>query len=451
MPSAREIVYDVILQWSREGDFVSDLLDKAFRRHNTSPVDRRFANEIACGIVRRQATLDAILRPHVSRGLENVEEGLRRLLHLGVYQLLFLSGVPDHAAVHETVELAKKRRRPQWTGVVNGILRSVIRNLTEEATDTPSARAIPMSDGRYRIVTADTFPAPDRDLVGYLADAFSFPRWLPQRWQVRLPSADLLALGFWFNSVPVLTLRVNSLSTQRDVLLNKLQSAGVAAQPGTRPESIRLEGTARVEELPGFAEGEMTVQDESAMGAAHLVAPQPGERILDLCAAPGGKTTHLAELMGNQGQIVAADVSEDRLKLVTDNCRRLGISNVESQLLDRNAPTLSDQLFDAILIDAPCSNTGVLGKRPEARWRLNPEEIAELQELQLKLLDLAVQALKPGGRIIYSTCSIEREENRVVVDAVLGQHSGLKLDEERLHIPGQPADGGYQARLVSSD
>ena len=203
-----------------------------------------------------------------------------------------------------------------------------------------------------------------------------------------------------------------------------------------------------MQRLPGFDEGWFAVQDESAIAAAALVDPQPGQRVLDLCAAPGGKTAHLAALMRNQGRLLATDVDRDRLKRVRETCRRLGVDIVETRVIARDGSDLPDEMFDRILLDVPCSNTGVLGKRPEVRWRLRPDEFAELAGIQAGLLRRACDRLVAAGRLVYSTCSIEPEENRAVVDAVLHDRPDLKLVEEHAHIPGKPADGGYQALVV---
>jgi 16S rRNA (cytosine967-C5)-methyltransferase len=242
-------------------------------------------------------------------------------------------------------------------------------------------------------------------------------------------------------------LRANRLRTTRDELLRVLEAAGVKARAGTQPDAVWLEETTFVQKLPGFAEGWFAVQDESAISAGALLDPQPGERVLDLCAAPGGKTTHLAAVMHNEGRVLATDVDAERLRRVDESCRRMGVTIVETRVLPRNAVDLPGQTFDRILLDVPCSNTGVLGKRPEVRWRLDSDDIVELSGIQSRLLRSACEHLDPGGRLVYSTCSIEPEENRAVIDGVLQEHPELALVREVHHVPGQPADGGYQALL----
>jgi 16S rRNA (cytosine967-C5)-methyltransferase len=242
-------------------------------------------------------------------------------------------------------------------------------------------------------------------------------------------------------------LRVNPLRSDREGVLGELAAAGVQALPGELPQSIRLSGRERTEVLPGFSDGRLSVQDESAQHAAALLDPQPGERVLDLCAAPGGKTTHLAERMRNTGRILAVDVDAERLARVNAAAERLGLTMIDTRLAAADASDMPTGPFDRILLDVPCSNTGVLGKRPEARWRISQEGIAELTAVQRRLLEAAIARLAPTGRLVYSTCSIEPEENDEVVQAALDAHPELTLLDERRHVPGRPADGGYLALI----
>lgn len=446
--SPRDLAFEVLSRWMEQSGQAAQSLEDHLAAGHLSASERGLALELVYGVIRRRATLDALLQEHVQRPLEKVETGALALLRLGAYQLVFLSGAPAYAVVNETAGLARRLGRPQWTGFVNGVLRSVGRALTEETATTPAANAIPLADGRFRVVRGKPFPDPALDYTGYFAAAFSFPHWLAERWRRRFSSNELTRLGFWFNTPPKLTLRVNALATSRGEFLKALEAAGVSASAGEHPDSVRLERSARVSGLPGFHQGWFAVQDESAMGAATLLAPRPGERVLDLCAAPGGKTSHLAALMHDQGSIVAADVDAARLALVSENSRRLGLSIIETRTVRRDLADLPDGPFDAILVDVPCSNTGVLGKRPEVRWRIGPADIAELARLQSQLLHAALARLPPTGRLVYSTCSIEPEENHDLLANALATQPAWRIAEERFHTPGQPADGGYQALVV---
>jgi 16S rRNA (cytosine967-C5)-methyltransferase len=291
-------------------------------------------------------------------------------------------------------------------------------------------------------------PEPTANPVEYFAAAFGFPAWLAARLTARHSWNECLRLGFWFAGPAPLWLRCNPLRASRETCLAALAQGGIGATAGTHPQAIRVDEPAAIRELPGFALGWFTVQDESAMAVGSALAPVPGAKVLDLCAAPGGKTTHLAELMHNQGEIFACDVDAERLRRVDEQCRRLGIDMVRPRLLrpEKNEDPPSGP-FDAILVDVPCSNTGVLGRRPEARWRLRPDVFERLVPLQTKLLIQAAERMRPGGTVVYSTCSVEPEENQSVVRTVLGANPGLAIEAEEEHVPGHPSDGGYWARL----
>ena len=501
---------------------------------NLSKYDRPFISELVNGVVRRQATLDALLGAYVTRARYSIEDQLWTLLQVGLYQLVFMHGVPVHAAVHETVELGRWAQQPRWCGFMNGVFRSIAREIDESFEDTPSASRVPVSvrpallqaraaakekaehatpeptappptitpapadspwakataaksealakeptpvpqpvveepvapevdprktpafrvtEIRYRSIGKDVFPPPETDLPGYITAAFGLPEWLVTRWSARFSPDQMLQMAKWFDLRQPLSLRANPLKTTRDELLAKMRQAA-AAEPttlleaGDRPESIRYEGPFRIVDLPGFTDGHFTVQDETAMSAAALLAPQPGERVLDLCAAPGTKTTHLAELMNGEGSIVATDVDLGRLRRIEENADRLGFSSMIQPLVIReDLSELPEGPFDAILIDVPCSNTGVLGKRPEVRSRITPEDIDELAATQKRLLSAAATLVAPGGRIVYSTCSVEPEENSGVVTQFLQKSTNFELVETQEFIPGDPSDGGYQVLL----
>ena len=450
--TAREIAFDVLTRWKPRAPHASQLLDTLFSRGKIAGSERALAMELVHGVMRRRETLSALLKPHINRPFNQVEQGAMTLLWMGAYQLVMLSGIPDYAVVNETANLAKRAGKPQWTGFINAVLRSLGANVTDEFVTSPALNAVPLATtaehgDRFRVITNDVFADPDEDWPDYFVAAFSFPQWLAARWHKRFDREELTRLGFWFNSPAKLCLRVNLLRTTREQFFEALQAAGVEAHAGQHPEAVWLDESAFVQRLPGYDEGWFAVQDESAIAAAALLDPRPGQRVLDLCAAPGGKTAHLAALMQNQGRLLATDVDKERLKRVDETCRRLGVGIVETRVVSRDGATLPDEAFERILLDVPCSNTGVLGKRPEVRWRLRPEEIAELAGIQAGLLRKACELLATGGRLVYSTCSIEPEENRAIVDAVLGDRPDLKLIQEQAHVPGQPADGGYQALL----
>ena len=463
-PSARAVALKVLLDCQTRQAFVQEILDEHLGRGHLSPPDRRLVTQLTYGVLRRRGTLDALLQPLVSRPRQKVESWLWEALRLGAYQLALLTHVPPHAVLSETVELAAVFGRPDAKGFLNGVLRSLSRLITDDVrADTPSAYCLPITptplppgergrgdgeEGRYRRLERPMFADPSHYFMQYLSGAFGLPQWLAERWTLRYSQEECLRLGFWFAGPAPLWLRCNPLKITREQCLQAFADAGIAVEPGEHPQSLRLIETRPVRDLPGYAEGWFTVQDESSMQVASALAPQPGGSVLDLCAAPGGKTTHLAELMQNTGKIVACDVDERRLRTVAELANRLGLTIIETRLLhpDRGEQTPPGR-FDAVLVDVPCSNTGVLGRRPEVRWRLRPEDFPHLVRLQTQLLRQVCERVKPGGAVVYSTCSIEPEENGAVVRAVLADMPDWSLEAEEERIPGRPADGGYWARL----
>lgn len=445
--TSREAAFVALEEYRNSGTWLSDVLDRLYRTASLPPRERGLATELACGVIRRLGTLDTILRKLVARPLDQVEPPLLTILRLGVYQIALLDGVPPHASVHETVELTKRLGRLRWSGFVNGVLRGATRLVTTEFCGDPSSLAVPVSGGRYRLLSDSIFADPASEPIRYFADAFSFPQWLGERWMKWMDRSALFKLGDWFNSPGRLLLRVNRLRTTRDDLLRELQQASIAARPIDQFEAIELDESTSIERLPRFQEGWFAVQDLSAMHAALRLGLEPGQRVWDVCAAPGGKTCHLAEVMKNKGSIIATDIRPERLKLVEDNADRLGVDIIQTRLIGEDGSGMPAGPFDAILVDVPCSNTGVLGKRPEARWRITPEGITELNRMQEQLLRAAIDRLAPQGRLVYSTCSIEPEENSLLVARVLSRYPAIKLIEEQLFLPGDPSDGGYQALL----
>ncbi len=485
--NGRLLAFKVLREHRRSGVFVGKLLDEALKEERPSGVEVRLAKELTAGVVRRKATLNALIQAHSTRPRHKVEADLWLLLQLGVYQLVFLTHVPPHAAVNETVELAKQLGRSRWTGFVNAVLRSLMRSLTDRHADEPAAEAVPLNGPGFRCLNRPVFAEPSQQPVEYFTAAFSFPTWLARRWHRRFGTQELFRLGTWFNTPPRLAVRPNRLKTTREELERRLREAvklceappfeseqfekeqaetdtteqggksdGAAQKvawlertPLLRAlaETLWLEEHADVRSLPGFDEGLFVVQDPVAAEAVYLLSPLPGENVLDLCAGPGTKTTLLAELMENRGCILATDSDPERLQRVEENCQRVGASIVETRLIADEQPDLPEKFFDAVLVDVPCSNTGVLGKRPEARWRVQPSDLLELTRIQRSLLKTALRCVRPGGRVVYSTCSIEPEENEQTVQHCLTAQDGVELVASRLFLPGRPSDGAFQALI----
>jgi 16S rRNA (cytosine967-C5)-methyltransferase len=473
--TARELAFACLQAFDDSGVFLADSLDRLQARPLSTP-DRALAMELSYTVLRRRATVDAVLRQLVDRDPSTVERDLWTVLQLGVVQLLLMPGLPVHAAVHETVELAK-RINGRWGGMVNGVLRSLQRLMTANVSDSPSPSGVPIVtvqpapplqtlpasaaidagsvdygpqariEIRYQQLQRDVFPDFARDPLGYVAAAFSMPRDLMSRWSDGWDPAVALRMAAWFTTPGVTSLRVNPLRTNREHLIETLKAAGAECWPGELPESIRLATTTRIANLPGFDEGHFSVQDESAMRIVDLLDPRPGESVLDLCSAPGGKSTHAAERMKDQGVVVACDLSQRRLRLVDQSASRMGLNAISTQVVTDDPASIPSGPFDAAMVDAPCSNMGVLGKRPEARWRLTEADFVELPVLQLRLLHAAADRVKPGGRLVYSTCSVDALENEGVVREFLKRASDWTLERQHHSVVGRPGDGGFVALL----
>jgi len=417
----REIVFDLLCKWERGAAGADDLLHAALQKTTLAARDRALVTELFYGCLRQHAALNWLLAQKAER---KPNPDIAALARLGLYQLFFLDRVPAHAAVNSTVELAKRASSGRLAGFLNGLLRNAQR-------DRPAlASALQRQP---------------------LAIRCSHPDWLVTRWLPRYGEADTRALLDWNNRPPKLFARVNTLRTTADALLAKWHAAGIEAEQAKATPCpvpmLEVRAAESAERLPGFAEGEFYIQDPSTLLAVELLGAQPGERVLDACAAPGGKATCLAQLMQDRGEIVAEDSSADRLKHVVTNCSRLGVASVTVRQ-SRSADS-AETWFDRVLVDVPCSNTGVLRRRVDARWRLRAEDITRLAAEQLALLQTAARRVKRGGVLVYSTCSLEPEENRGVVEAFAGANAEFTLERcVETFPPRDGVDGSFAARLV---
>jgi 16S rRNA (cytosine967-C5)-methyltransferase len=382
---------------------------------------------LACGIVRWQTALDWLIARRTDGRPQQM--ALQILLRLGLYQMFWLDRIPDHAAVNETVELAKRLGHASQAGFLNAVLRGFLR-------DRPQTEALLQQ-------LKDTEPA----------TAFSHPQWLCDRWQARWGPARLRQLLEWNNTPAPVYARLNTQRSDPAKLAEQWTREGVEFEPRAwdwcDPGLVfEMKALPPLANMASFQQGWFYVQDPSTLLAVRLLDPQPGDNVLDCCAAPGGKTTYIAQLMQDRGLVIAEDLQVDRRRLINENCQRLGLTCVRLAEAASAAST-PEARFDRVLVDVPCSNTGVMRRRVDLRWRVELAEIERLRDEQLQLLTRAAATLAKGGTLVYSTCSLEPEENRQVVDAFLQAHPDFSLDRDRELLPFvEGVDGAYAARLT---
>jgi 16S rRNA (cytosine967-C5)-methyltransferase len=415
---ARSLALSVLFRVSKENAFASSALRVAFgQNRGLGPADRGLATELVYGILRRRGLLDRAIAGASGRRIKDIDPKILDVLRLGAYQILYLDRIPPHAAVSTAVDLAKQRRAGRGASFVNAVLR--------------------------RLVHAPELPPPaDRaeDPAQHLADVGSLPSGLARRLIEDLGEDEALAFALASLEPGPLTLRANLLrTTQADL---QAEVGGVA---GELPWAVRLPqaGGALPADLLAVREGRATPQDEASMRVVALLDPQPGERILDLCAAPGGKTTHAAELMRDEGEVVAHDRLPARLARVAQAAQRLGLTSVKtSEALPPDAAT-----FDRVLVDAPCSGLGTLRRHPEIRWRLTQHDVDELTRTQAEVLAQGAARVRPGGTLVYSVCTVTRAEGEAHLEALGGAFDVQEVLRTGPHQPGAP-DGFFAARLV---
>jgi 16S rRNA (cytosine967-C5)-methyltransferase len=342
---------------------------------------------------------------------------------MGAYQIFFLSRVPVSAACNQAVELAKKYGHAGTAKFVNAVLRSAGRE---------PGKAV--------------YPDPARDPARYLALKYFHPEWLAARWLERLGFAACEALLAADNTTPPLSLRTNTLRISRDDLLARLAAEGAAGEPSSwAPEGIVCREYPALATLASLREGLFQVQDESSMLVAHVVGPRPGEFVIDACGAPGGKSTHLAALMGDKGRVLSTDLYEHKLKLTAENAARLGLKIIATRVFDATKlDTVYAGQADRVLVDAPCSGLGVLRRKPDSRWRKSESMLRDLPKLQAAILASAARCVKPGGTVVYSTCTTEPEENEQVVRAFLADNPDFVLADAGALLPSPRGEAMVQ-------
>jgi 16S rRNA (cytosine967-C5)-methyltransferase len=411
---ARRAAFIALQLWQREGGRADAIISELLSQEKMTTAERGFALELFYGVLRNLTLLDfwiGCLRPSA------LDVNLRHILRLGLYQLLLL-GTPEHAAVFETVELARGKGR----SVINGILRTTARQREEL---------------QRRVQTQP------------LSVRQSHPDFLVSRWQQHFGAEATVVLCKWNNEPPPIYARINQVKISVEQFMHRY------------PDAERSRHGAEFVQFPALPmetlnRGHCYIQDPSTALACRLLDPQPGEKILDACAAPGGKTTYLAGMMQNQGLIIACDRDEKRLAILQENVARMDAKIVQAFEQDWRKATVSKKIesiapFDRILIDAPCTNTGVMRRRVDVRWRLQPDDFNRMQKRQCEILHAVSRLLKPGGILVYSTCSLEPEENEMVVARSVAQHPKMSLLEKNHSLPFRDkCDGAFAARLSAA-
>lgn len=410
-PSARDTALQVLTGVEQEGAYSNLLLNGALQKSGLSGPDAGLATELVYGTISRLNTIDYLLEPFVSKGLGKLQPWVRNLLRLSFYQVYYLDRIPPHAAVNEAVNIAKKRGHQGISGMVNGVLRSVLRS-------------------------KDELKIPDHlSPVARISLQHSHPEWLVSRWIEQYGEETAEAICQGNNEPPSVSVRVNTARINRDELLKQMEEQGLDVSASRlSPDGIIVKSGGNMALTAWYREGLLSVQDESSMLVAHAVDPQPGMSVLDCCAAPGGKTCHIAEKLEGSGKVVANDIHPHKAKLIEDQALRLDLSNVVT--LSEDAAKLAERFpqesFDRILLDAPCSGLGVIRRKPDLKWAKTPGDISEIRGIQAELLDAVSGLLKPGGILVYSTCTIEPQENAGMVQQFLSRHPEFEVAQDDL-------------------
>ncbi|MDM5316586.1 16S rRNA (cytosine(967)-C(5))-methyltransferase RsmB [Fictibacillus sp. b24] len=402
----RAIALDVLLKIEQNQAYSNLQLNQTLQNTSIKSVDKGLLTNIVYGTIQRKNTIDFYLEQLLNKPIKKKDRWVLTLLRLSIFQMLYLDRVPDHAIIHEAVEITKQRGNQGLAGLVNGILRK----LQREGTEAMDKKA---SEGSEKE-----------------ALAYSMPQWLYNRWSEQFGQEDAKNMAESNLLASPVTARVNVNKTKREDVLQLLEEEGVLAEEGElSPEGIIIkEGY-----LPGtevYKNGLVTIQDESSMLVARAVAPVPGENILDTCAAPGGKSTHMAEMMQGQGKVVSLDLHAHKIDLIKKQADRLGLENIESSVLDARkvSEKFSAGTFDRVLVDAPCSGFGVIRKKPDLKWSKSEEDVMRLTTIQRDILDSASDMVKEGGLLVYSTCTVDKDENDRVADWFLSNHPEFEWD-----------------------
>lgn len=417
--TSRSAAADVVQQVLEDGAYTNIAVNKFLRSAALPEQERRFFTELVYGTVKAAGTIDWFLSKCITRPLHKIDSKILNILRVSAFQIIYLDRIPDSAACNEAVNIAKQCSNEGAAKFVNGVLRGLIRKLPE-------------------IEYPDCNDAP----ADHIALKYCHPRWLVKKWLKQFGFDETVALCRFDNTPSVLSVRVNTLKSSRQEMLDKLQKLGIEAVPSQwSTDGILCDKLIALNDVFSNYGNSIYIQDESSMLVADILDPQENETIIDMCSAPGGKTTHIAQKMHDRGKIIAGDIHEHKIRLIEENAKRLGITIIDAKV--RDASVLDESLLgiaDRVLVDAPCSGLGVLRRRAEARWRKRRQDLKVFPPLQLQILNNAAQYVKETGIIVYSTCTIEQAENHYVISEFLKEHPQWEYAKIKHPLTGELFD-----------
>ncbi len=413
--NTRKYVLDILMDIESNHAFSNIAINRCLKDKNLKSIDRRFISELVYGVLENKIYLDFIIHKLSKIKIQKLDAAVLNILRMGLYQIIYLDKVPPFAAVNESVVLAKSMNK-KFAGYVNGLLRNFLRN--------------------RQTIKIPTF---QEDPLEHLSIKYSHPRWMVKRWVEEFGQEFTRALLQANNETPKLIIRTNTLKMTRKELMEALRKENIDVIEGLYvEESIHMHHVGNIEELESYRKGFFQIQDESSMLVTHVLDPKPGEFIIDVCAAPGGKTSHIAQRMKNKGCVLARDIYEHKLKLILDNASRLGINIIKTECF--NAKELDQDLLnkgDKILVDAPCSGLGIIRRKPELKYSKKPSDSKKLSKIQLEILNNASKYVKIGGSLVYSTCTIEKEENINVIEKFMQYNKNFEMVDINSCIPAR--------------
>jgi len=414
MDKVRNAALKAVFEVLENGAYANIAINNLLKETNFSPLERSFITEIVYGTVKNKITLEWIRDRFIN--LKKIDPWINYIILTGIYQLVYLDKVPVSAACNESVNLAKKHGNPGSVKFVNGVLRNIARNLDNIS-----------------------YPDIQNDPVLHISVVYSHPEWLIKRWVKDYGIEDTVTLCKHNNSKSPNTIRVNTLKIQVDELMTLFADKGVDVKKTLyAPEGLEIANFGQIDKMDAFVKGLFIMQDEASMLPARCLNPTPHSIIIDGCAAPGSKTTHLAQLTGDESTILAFDIHSHKLKLIEQNVRRLGINSIQIQKQEaQRIGELFERKVDYLLLDVPCSGLGVLRRRADLRWKKEQQQIKELSKLQLEIIEGAAKCLKPGGTLVYSTCTMTYEENLSVVEKFLENNQGFSFDSLLPYLPDE--------------